>query len=250
MNVLRIGSTIWMMIMVLHVSAQQEGIITYKETVRLALDGLEMLSEAERKQLESMPSSFARDLHLQFRKGEYIYKEAEGLGEGSLDMDEGDAMIHMIDGNESMAYYVDTKARYYIQEASIMGKKFAIKDTMKKLPWKLTNEKIKYLGYICHKATTVEDGQDVTVWFTSQIPHAIGPIGYNGLPGAVLMAKIGDEVEIAAQKVQFKKLETFEKPTPKKTITQEEYTQILTEKMKELEEMYGGEEGSIHIIKK
>lgn len=55
--------------------------------------------------------------------------------------------------------------------------------------WTLTEETDSVCGYECMKATGTYGGRDWEVWFTSEIPVAMGPWKFCGLPGLILKAK-------------------------------------------------------------
>ena len=53
--------------------------------------------------------------------------------------------------------------------------------------WKLVNEFKTIGGYRCQKATYIGSGGDeVTAWFTEEIPFSMGPFPLSGLPGLIM----------------------------------------------------------------
>lgn len=53
--------------------------------------------------------------------------------------------------------------------------------------WEPINEFKTIVGYRCQKAlNTASDGNQVTAWFTEEIPLSAGPLYLSGLPGAIL----------------------------------------------------------------
>lgn len=237
-----------MVVATVSLSAQNEGVITYKETV--SLDVPEEVKAQFSEALKGLSDTYTIQTSLTFKKDEMLYREDE---QGSLANEDGyddewaDVQIY---GEESSSiYYTHAADKYYIEKTDLMGKEFYIKDTIEALKWKLTPEKVKYLGFVCQKATSNRGGKDIIAWFTTEIPHRVGPKDFMGLPGAILMVKEGKEYEAKAQKVDLTALKSFDKPTPKKTVSAAEFAKISDEKMKEIEEMYGGS-GTIIQIKK
>lgn len=52
--------------------------------------------------------------------------------------------------------------------------------------WKLDNDTLTILGYLCYKASTSFRGRDYLAWFTLDIPVDDGPWKFYGLPGLIL----------------------------------------------------------------
>lgn len=82
---------------------------------------------------------------------------------------------------------------------------------------------------------------EVVAWYTPQIPVNQGPDDYWGLPGLILEIN-ADRTTILCTKIVLNPTtkETIEKPKKGSVVTQAEYTEIVTKKMQEMREMYGG----------
>lgn len=80
----------------------------------------------------------------------------------------------------------------------------------------------------------------ITAWYTPEIPVNQGPEGYWGLPGLILEVNDGKTI-ILCSKVVMNTKEKAEIKAPKvgKEVTQKEYDEIVTAKMKEMQEMGG-----------
>lgn len=85
---------------------------------------------------------------------------------------------------------------------------------------------------------------EVVAWYTPQIPINQGPDDYWGLPGLILEVT-ADRTIILCTKIVMnpEEKEDIEKPRKGDVVTQEEYTKIITKKMEEMREMYGGRGG-------
>ncbi|WP_431158949.1 GLPGLI family protein [Winogradskyella poriferorum] len=82
---------------------------------------------------------------------------------------------------------------------------------------------------------------EVVAWYTPQIPVNQGPDDYWGLPGLILEVN-ADKTTILCSKIVMNPEEKEEINKPKKgdEVTQAEYNEIITKKMQEMREMYGG----------
>ncbi|WP_411766641.1 GLPGLI family protein [Winogradskyella sp. A3E31] len=82
---------------------------------------------------------------------------------------------------------------------------------------------------------------EVTAWYTPQIPINQGPDDYWGLPGLILEVN-ADRTTILCTKIIMNPDEKDDIEQPKKgeEVTQAEYNEIITKKMQEMREMYGG----------
>ena len=219
---------------------------------------------------ERMKGMFEKTFVLNFDRSASIYKEEEKLdapgGHGNMRM-----MSSMMGGGGT--YYKNVKDKTYSVDKEFMGKEFLIKDVLPQLEWKMESETKQVGGYTCYKATAVkpvdasdfrnmrakdEDKKDekkeqstnfmdglempkeilITAWYTPEIPVNQGPEGYWGLPGLILEVNDGKTI-ILCSKVVMNAKEKAEIKAPKtgKQVTQKEYDEIVTAKMKEMQDM-------------
>ncbi len=54
------------------------------------------------------------------------------------------------------------------------------------IQWTILPEQKKYFGYAVQKAITTFKGRQYIAWFTSEIPIALGPYKFKGLPGLIV----------------------------------------------------------------
>lgn len=225
---------------------------------------------------ERMKGMFEKTFILNFDRSASIYKEEEKLdapGQGN-----GMRMMSSMMGGGG-TYYKDVKEKTYSVDKEFMGKEFLIKDALPQLEWKMESETKQVGGYTCYKATAMKpvEGSDfrnmrakddkkddkkevkkeqstnfmedfempkevlITAWYTPEIPVNQGPEGYWGLPGLILEVNDGKTI-ILCSKVVMNTKEKAEIKAPKvgKVVTQKEYDEIVTAKMKEMQEMGGG----------
>ncbi|MCA0133337.1 GLPGLI family protein [Winogradskyella alexanderae] len=85
---------------------------------------------------------------------------------------------------------------------------------------------------------------EVVAWYTPQIPVNQGPDDYWGLPGLILEVN-ADRTTILCTKIIMnpEEKEEIKKPYKGDEVTQSEYTEIITQKMQEMRDMYGGRRG-------
>lgn len=227
------------------------GSIKYTETVKLDLDlpeGVELGGMIK----DGMVTN--KDLFFTKKHSVYTDSKENESGEAEMASDDGSIMIKIKRDDSEDIYYTDFANKKVIHQNGFMGKDFLIKSDLTPVKWKISNDRIKYLGYVCQKATMTKVGpekdeqgelvrQDVVAWFTTEIPVPIGPESYNQLPGAVLMVSVDDgQTEIKA--VEIIREEPSEKqlsaPKKGKVVTPEEFEKIVAEKTKEMEKMNGG----------
>lgn len=89
-------------------------------------------------------------------------------------------------GNSEYVLY-DKEGNFKGKE-SFTGENYHFSGNKKQLTWEITKEKKTIGKYSCQKAN-LKNVSGVSVWFTSEIPVAIGPDIYHGLPGFVLEAE-------------------------------------------------------------
>lgn len=228
--------------------AQSQGLIKYSETVKLDIqvdmpDGIDLSG--------LLPESTTLQKELYFTDAQSIYqdaKENENLDQ-EINSDDGSMQIIIKTSEFDESLFLDYESHTSFQFTGFMGKSFLIEKPIKKRKWKLTGDKIMYLGYECHKAEMVIQGEApedentlIVAWFAPTIKTQAGPSSYNQLPGAILMLSVdGDKTEIKATEINLdiNPSEFITKPTKGKKVTQAEFEEIMIEKEKEMKEMFG-----------
>lgn len=270
-----IGLACFSIMIFANLQAQEvSGIATYKSKTTIDLDafGGQKMSEQMKQQIkERMKSMLEKTYTLTFNNGESLYEEEESLApEGGF----GAMMGGMFSQG---ATYMDVKENIYAQENELMGKKFLIKDTLEVLEWKLEKESKMIGQYAAFKATAVKKNDDMwkkarkrakewrekndeevdstmlkkqeellkdlenlTVWYTPQIPVKQGPNGYQGLSGLILEVNLGNTTILCSKVVLNPKEEiNIEVPDSGEEVTREEFSKITEEKTQEMMDRYG-----------
>jgi GLPGLI family protein len=96
--------------------------------------------------------------------------------------------------------------------------------------WKLHDDTLTILGYLCQKATCHFRGRNYIAWFTVDIPIYNGPWKFGGLPGLIL--KVYDEDNLYT--FECTNIENHKKKYPIKII-KKNYHKIAREKLLKLQ---------------
>jgi len=239
-------------------SAQQSGMITYSEVTKLDIKGIAGLDLGD-----MMPNEISAAKALFFDQSSSVYMDTDDHVSEDIELESDDGSFQMVlstsDDTEDILF-TNLKDKKSLHQTGFMGKEFLIESDIEKAKWKITDERIKYLGFVCQKAILTETvpatpGDDtseptereVVAWFTPEIPLPIGPGDYHQLPGAVLLVSVDDgKRELKATSVDFDYdvSERLGVPTKGQRVTANEYRDIIAQKMKELQEINGNREGS------
>ena len=221
-----------------------EGQVTFLETVKL---NIELPDDVDQSLLDKIPKEQSSTRTLYFTSTQSLFKDGADQSDEHDDITaaEGDAVVQIKvvrQSADSKLYrnYADQKM---VNSQDFMGKRFLIKDELKKQQWKMTTEQKQILGYPCMKAILQDTSQQVVAWFTTQIPSPAGPGSYGQLPGLILEVEIDEgERRFLASNVDLKKLDEdkITIPTKGKKVTSEEMDAIIEKKTKEMEEQSGG----------
>ena len=83
--------------------------------------------------------------------------------------------------------YTDLNTLGSISQKSVFEETFLLKDSVRKINWKITEETREIAGYPCRRANAIiMDSIYVVAFYTDQIPVSGGPESFTGLPGMIL----------------------------------------------------------------
>lgn len=83
--------------------------------------------------------------------------------------------------------YTDLNTNTFITEKKFFEETFLLKDSTRKINWKLTSEMRNIAGYECRRANAIiMDSVYVVAFYTDKIPVSGGPESFTGLPGMIL----------------------------------------------------------------
>jgi len=83
--------------------------------------------------------------------------------------------------------YTDLATNAQISQKKVFEETFLVKDTTRKIRWKITDETREIAGYTCRRANAIVlDSIYVVAFYTTEIPISGGPENFGGLPGMIL----------------------------------------------------------------
>jgi GLPGLI family protein len=83
--------------------------------------------------------------------------------------------------------YTDFTVNTVIAQKKIFGEALLVKDSVRNIKWKITDETREIAGYTCHRANGIMlDSIYVVAFYTIEIPVSGGPESFCGLPGMIL----------------------------------------------------------------
>jgi GLPGLI family protein len=89
--------------------------------------------------------------------------------------------------NQNNTIYTDLQTKTFIEQKSIFEEVFLVKDSTRKIRWKITDETREIAGFACRRANAIVlDSIYVVAFYTDQIPVSGGPESFTGLPGMIL----------------------------------------------------------------
>jgi GLPGLI family protein len=224
--------------------AQDQGKITYEEYIEFEIElPPEMAAYAD-----MMPTEQRTMMDLFFNANESMYKASpivETAEENPFEENGMEVNIRINTGGEDAHTYFNQEEAIMLRAENVMGKKFLVTGERNNPGWKIAGNQKEILGYQCLEATLEMDSTTITAWFTPEIPVAVGPGEFNGLPGAILGLVVpmeDTELMITATEISLGDYNAeIIRPTKGKKVTSEEFDAIMEERMQEMERMYGGE---------
>jgi len=90
--------------------------------------------------------------------------------------------------------YTDIANGTNIIHKEVYDEGYLIKDSVRKIKWKITDETREIAGYTCRRANgLIMDSVYVVAFYTNKIPVFGGPESFNGLPGMILGVSLPHE---------------------------------------------------------
>lgn len=88
---------------------------------------------------------------------------------------------------QNSTIFTDLATGLSTAQKKVYEETFLLKDSVRKINWKLTNEVRTIAGYECRRANAVIlDSIYVVAFYTDKIPVSGGPESFSGLPGMIL----------------------------------------------------------------
>ena len=213
-----------------------------------------------RKQLRAqLKKSFQKTYTLNFDKSTSTYKQNEELSAPQASSLGGVTISISGTGSGSDVLFKNVVEKRFVDKTEISGKRFLIKDNLKKYDWELTGETKNIGTYTCYKATnkreethssfSMTDGEKeetkktITIktvaWYTPQIPVSNGPEMFWGLPGLILEIQNGKKTIVCTEIVinPSEKI-NIKEPSKGKKVSQKKFDQIIDKHSKEMMERF------------
>jgi Protein of unknown function (Porph_ging). len=191
------------------IAQQTEGVVTYIETIQFKIEPPEGIDVEEFRKM--MPSEQKSRKVLYFNAKECLYTDAPdqapGGHEATFSSNDGDGDVRMdfkIQRPENHQWRQVAEGQR-VESLEFFGRFFLIKETPKKMKWKISAEQKQVAGHLCQKAVLQDTSRQVEAWFCPQIPLAVGPGEYADLPGLILAIDMDKGTRtVVAEQVEFK----------------------------------------------
>ncbi len=244
-----------------------EGKATYMSKRTIDMSRFGQMSEQQKKQMKARFKNFLeKTFTLSFNKSESSFKEnvkldAPGTSGPSWGRSNGQGSI-----------YKNLKDKEMIEDVEQFSKRFRVLEEMELPKWEMSGETKQIGQYICYKATMskvdksidwgsifsrrgrnakkkdstkIEDKnkevkiQQITAWYTPQIPVSAGPEKYWGLPGLILEINAGRTTMLCTEIIiNPEDGVEIKKPSKGKEVSREEYEVMMKQKSEELRERF------------
>ncbi|RYG08992.1 MAG: GLPGLI family protein, partial [Chitinophagaceae bacterium] len=89
--------------------------------------------------------------------------------------------------HQNNTIYTNVENATSVAQKKIFEETYLLKDSTRKITWKITDEFRNIAGYDCRRANAViMDSVYVVAFYTDEIPVSGGPESFTGLPGMIL----------------------------------------------------------------
>ena len=114
-----------------------------------------------------------------FSKDKSLYVPVEDKGNAMFSWHPATMQVNTV--------YTDLSAKTSSIQKKVFEETFLVKDSIRNIKWKITDETREIANYTCRRANAViMDSIYVVAFFTEQIPVSAGPETFAGLPGMIL----------------------------------------------------------------
>jgi len=148
-------------------------------------------------------------------KSTLSFSDNKTLFKPIAETDNGMDMFGSPGGEQANITYTDFATNTFTTEKIFFEETFLVKDSTRKINWKLTSEMRDIAGYECRRANAVIlDSVYVVAFYTDKIPVSGGPESFCGLPGMILgVALPHDNITWFAKSVTDKPVTEIKPPT-------------------------------------
>ncbi len=207
--------------------SQIQGKIEY--TISINTDNKKEIPRTDENEQAIKILKSARDIiaYLNFTEKESLFEVEKAM---ASDAEKGINLTRIFAGKDNVFYYnIVTNER--LSQNDFMGELFLI--SKQPIEWEVKQESKQIGNYTCFKAIkrdTIANNKKIIAWFTPQIPISFEPKEFNGLPGLILEVN-QSLINFKATRIEInpKKIETINKPTKGKRLTEEKFKQMTKE---------------------
>ncbi|MDR4987292.1 MAG: GLPGLI family protein [Bacteroidales bacterium] len=180
-----------------------------------------------------IPQHHTSHFQLFFNEEESLYRIMEDEESALQAGRQGGGMRMMMQGMRSETY-TSKKDRKILVQQDVMGTTYLIEEPLEIGQWRVGDEILEIAGYSCMMAwyTDTVLNQEVTAWFTMELPAFTGPERYVTLPGTVLAVDINNGERVwVARNIQLEAAPEVEiqPPTRGRKLTRDEFNAMLQE---------------------
>jgi GLPGLI family protein len=228
---------IFLFILTSSAAFSQEITVKFSETRNVDAQLAKIPDPAMRAKIKAdLTKSEYYNLQIQFPLSLYSKTVEEATPAANNEMSNSNVQVMQFKSDAS-SIYQDYSKNEFLQNLSLMGKSFLISDSIPEYDWEILSDEVIIGELSCKKAITSSSGEEITVWFTEEIPISSGPGRLGGLPGLILRAKTPakdyEAVEIM-NSLTSKDLQSM-KPHDGKKVSFQEYKKIRSEKVNQLQ---------------
>lgn len=164
-----------------------EGVIEFEKSINMyalikknAGDGNELWQQLYDQYKKSHPQFLKLKSTLSFSKDKTLFTPAGEEGDNYVWGD--DAMV-----KQNNIVFTNLTSGISIVQKKVYEETFLVKDSVRKINWKITDQMREIAGYQCRRANAVIlDSIYVVAFYTDKIPVSGGPESFSGLPGMIL----------------------------------------------------------------
>ncbi len=238
-------TTICVLLFGLHLHAQQvkfmqQGEITFEKKVNMYALLKAVINKENESYMQnyydqykaSQPQFVITKSALSFSKEQSLFKaieDSEAPQQNAFSNFPGSTQINVVHHN--LTTDISTIQKTVFEEV------FLLKDSTRKIKWKLTDEKREIAGYQCRRANAIVMDSIYTVaFYTDEIAVSSGPESFTGLPGMILGVAIPhDHISWFATKVIDKTVDpkSLQAPSKGKPVTTASLKEILQKAFKQ-----------------
>jgi GLPGLI family protein len=104
------------------------------------------------------------------------------------------SFFNIASAGQNNIVYTDLQTHTVTAQKAVFEETFLLKDSLRKIKWKITDETRDVAGYACRRANgLMMDSIYVVAFFANQIPVSGGPESFSGLPGMILEVALPHE---------------------------------------------------------